>query len=139
MRNEKTKPGKKSIQKIFSIAWFMDKKLAKNCDLAHYGLFCQFFVHNSGSGQYFSKCFFSWLSFFNTHLLMYILSYFETKKFQLLNRGWQIYFWLGLLQFWSKNIFLPFLCFKHATTTGNMLSHMKFRLLSKMEHPSQQA
>ena len=59
----------------------MTKKLIKNGLGSKMGVFGQFFENNSDQSEYFFKCFFSWIRFFNTDLLVYILWYCETNFF----------------------------------------------------------
>ena len=72
---------KKPFHKIFNTAWFMAKKLAKISILPDMVFFVSFLAINQAVLKILWNGFFSWLSFFISHLLMYILPHSEPKKF----------------------------------------------------------
>ena len=104
MRIEKTKTGKKGFWKIFTVARVMAKKLSTKTITDQSTTFWQLFGHNLGYSKDFSKCFFFWLSFFNTHLWCIFCHILRQKNFGSYTRDTKS-IWLGLLQFWSKNYF----------------------------------
>ena len=90
MRIEKSKPGKKSILKNLYRSLIYDQKTSQKVPfwLNHcfWLFFGSFLAINLATIKIFRNAFFSWLRFFNTHLLMYI--YLETKKNLTCTKNW---------------------------------------------------
>ena len=79
-RLKKLNQEKKHFEKSLTQPDLQPKKTAKNSDLTRMAIFTQVFYESDYNKDFFKR-FFSWLGFFNMHLLMYILPYLETNFF----------------------------------------------------------
>ena len=82
MHIEKSKPGKKIILKNVQPSLSYDQKTGQKQSFGQIGSFWPVFLAITQAVlEIFQNAFFSWLRFFNMHLLVYILPYLGRKKF----------------------------------------------------------